>query len=121
MQKRLLKCSVGNLPMNEYSVKITPQANEQMQEIFIYISKTLCVPDTALRLLNELKKAIMSLARMPKRVALTEEEPWRSYGVHKMAVKNFLVYFWIDDKRNEVHVIAVIYGRRDQLEALKGL
>ena len=63
----------------------------------------------------------MSLARMPKRVALTEEEPWRSYGVHKMAVKNFLVYFWIDDKRNEVHVIAVIYGRRDQLEALKGL
>ena len=42
--------------MNEYSIKITPQANEQMQEIFRYISKTLCVPDTALRLLDELKK-----------------------------------------------------------------
>ena len=43
--------------MNEYAVKITPQANEQVQEIFRYISKTLCVPDTALRLLDELKKA----------------------------------------------------------------
>lgn len=107
--------------MNEYTVKITPQANEQLHEIFSYISKTLCVPNTAMKLLDELKKAIFSLGVMPKRVALTEEEPWHSQGIHKLTVKNFLIYFWIDDEERNVHVVAVIYGRINQLEALKNL
>lgn len=48
-----------------------------------------------------------------------EEEPWRGYGVHKMPVKNFLVYFWVNEELKEVHITAVIYGRRDQFEQLK--
>ena len=71
------------------------------------------------RLLQDLQKSILSLNTMPKRVALVEEEPWRSYGIHKMPVKNFLVYFWINEEMKEVHITAVIYGKRDQLEQLK--
>lgn len=104
--------------MDKYEVKITPQASAQMLEIFSYISGTLKEPVAAERLLNELQKSILSLDTMPKRVALAEEEPWRGYGVHKMPVKNFLVYFWINDELKEVHIIAVIYGKRDQLEQL---
>ena len=105
--------------MDEYKVKITPQASAQMLEIFNYISGTLKEPVTAERLLDELQKSILSLNTMPKRVALTDEEPWRSYGIHKMPVKNFLVYFWVNEEQKEVHVTAVIYGRRDQIEQLK--
>ncbi len=105
--------------MDEYKVKITPQASAQMLEIFSYIRGTLKEPVAAERLIDELQKNILSLSSMPKRVALTDEEPWRSYGVHKMPVKNFLVYFWINEELNEVHITAVIYGRRDQLEQLK--
>ncbi len=105
--------------MDEYKVKITPQASAHMLEIFSYISGTLQEPVTAGRLLDELQKSILSLNIMPKRVALTDEEPWRSYGIHKMPVKNFLVYFWVNDKLKEVHITAVIYGRKDQLEQLK--
>ena len=104
--------------MDEYKVKITPQASVQMLEIFSYISSTLNEPIAAERLIDDLQNSILSLGTMPKRVALVDEEPWRSYGVHKMPVKNFLVYFWINDELKEVHIIAVIYGRRDQLEQL---
>ena len=104
--------------MDEYKVKITPQASVQMLEIFNYISSTLNEPVTAERLIDDLQNSILSLGTMPKRVALVDEEPWRSYGVHKMPVKNFLVYFWVNDELKEVHIIAVIYGRRDQLEQL---
>ena len=55
---------------------------------------------------------------MPRSVALTEEEPWHSYGIHKLPVKNFLVYFWIDEAARKVQVTAVIYGRRDQVRQL---
>ena len=36
-----------------------------------------------------------------------------------MAVKNFMVYFWVYDEQKQVHVIAVIYGKRNQLEQLR--
>lgn len=107
--------------MGEYKVKITPQASAQMLEIFSYISGTLKEPIAAERLLDELQENILSLDTMPKRVSLVEEEPWRSYGIHKMPVKNFLIYFWINEELKEVHIIAFIYGRRDQLEQLKQL
>ena len=102
-----------------YKVKITEQASSQMLEIFSYISDTLKEPIAAERLLDDLQKSIFSLETMPKRVALTDEEPWRSYGIHKMPVKNFLVYFWVNDEQKEVHITAVIYGKINQLEQLK--
>ena len=105
--------------MVEYGVKITPQASKQMLEIFDYIGNTLKEPTTAMRLLDELQKNILSLKIMPNRIALIDEEPWKSHGVHKMPVKNFIAYFLINEELKEVHIIAVIYGRRDQLEQLK--
>ena len=107
--------------MDEYKVKITPQASEQMLEIFRYISNTLKEPLVAESLLDKLQKSVLSLNIMPKRVALIDEEPWQSHGIYKMPVKNFIVYFWINEELKEVHIIAVIYGRRDQLEQLKQL
>ena len=38
-----------------------------------------------------------------------------------MPVKNFLVYYWIDEENKSVTVTAVIYGRRDQLAALASM
>ncbi len=39
-------------------------------------------------------------------------------GICKMPVKNFLVYFSVDDEKKAVWITAVIYGWRDQIEAL---
>jgi toxin ParE1/3/4 len=66
-----------------------------------------------------MKREIASLASMPCKIPLTEEEPWRSQGVHKMPVKNFLVYFWVDENTKQVWVTAVVYGGRDQWEQLR--
>ncbi len=105
--------------MDNFKIKITVQAKIQMFEIFTYIRDTLKAPMSANRLLDEVEKNILSLNSMPKRVALINEEPWHSHGIHKMPVKNFNIYFTVNEKQKEVSVIAVIYGRRDQLEQLK--
>lgn len=101
-----------------YLVKITTQAEEQLQEITKYIASELRAPKSALRLLDEMESAISSLSQFPQRIVLTEEEPWHSYGIHKMPVKNFLIYFWIDEENGKVQVTAVIYGKRDQMKQL---
>lgn len=101
-----------------YIVKITNQAEEQLQAIVKYIAYELKAPKATLHLLDEIESATSSLSQFPVRVALTEEEPWRSLGIHKMPVKNFLVYFWIDEESNKVQVTAIIYARRDQIKQL---
>ena len=35
-----------------------------------------------------------------------------------MPVKNFLVYYLVDEEKKVVWITAVIYGRRDQIAAL---
>ena len=101
-----------------YNVKITSQAEEQIQEIVYYISHELKAPDAALDLLDTLENSIVSLSYYPQRVALIPEEPWHTKGIRRLPVKNFLIYFWIDDANMKVQVTAVIYGKRDQLHQL---
>ena len=101
-----------------YLVKVTEQAQKQLRDIVDYIASDCQAPDAAKRLLELLENKIMALAQFPHRIALTEEEPWHSYNVHKMTVKNFLVYFWIDEDARKVQVIAVIYNKRDQIDKL---
>lgn len=101
-----------------YFVKVTTQAEEQMREIVQYIASELKAPNAALHLLDTMEEAILSLSQFPQRIALTEEEPWHSYGIHKMPVKNFLIYFWIDEENDKVQITAVIYGKRDQIKQL---
>jgi len=101
-----------------YLVKVTEQAQEQMREIAHYIAFELKAPDAALHMLDSLETAIASLARMPNSIALTEEEPWHSFGIHKKIVRNFHVYFWIDEDTRKVQVTAVVCDRRDQVQQL---
>lgn len=101
-----------------YNVKITSQAEKQMQEIMYYIAHELKAPDAALHLLDALEDSFASLTLFPQRVTLIDEEPWHTNGIHRLPVKNFLVYFWIDEDNTKVQVTAVIYGKRDQLHQL---
>lgn len=103
----------------EYEVKITSYALQQMQEIVHHISATLQSPENATRWLDTIKEELASLSFMPARIPLTEEEPWHSQGIHKMVVKNFLVYFWIDTDNLRIWVTAVVYGRRNQRQQLE--
>lgn len=104
---------------DNYDVKITKQAKEQMAQIVDYISDELFAPEAAINLLDKLEKSIMAITEFPERYQLIDEEPWRSEGVRKIVVNNFLVYYWINTQERKVHVTAVIYTKRDQLKQLK--
>ena len=107
--------------MEQYEVKITEPAQRQLQEIVRYIAEDLQEKRTALRMLDTLEKEILSLSTLPNRVALTEEEPWHSAGIRKLSVKNYLVYFWVNEDKKQVQITAVVYGRRDQRNVLQNM
>lgn len=104
--------------MDEYVVKLTRQAQRQIRENAHYIAFSLQAPDTALHLIDTIDKEIESLSRFPNSIALTEDEPWHSLGIHKLPFKNYLIYFWVDEPAKKVQVTAIVYGKRDQKKAL---
>ena len=107
--------------MKEYTIQITKQAREHLRNIKDYIANELLAPETAYNTIAFLRKEIKSLSEMPARIRLTEEEPWRSEGIHKMRVKNYYVYFWIDEENRKVQITAVIYIARDQAKQLESM
>ena len=103
----------------EYKVKITKQAKYYIKKICDYITIDLESPETAKRLLSTFKEEIKSLAFMPARIKLTDEEPWRSKGIHRMKVKNYYIYFWINEIKKKVYITSVVFTRRNQVNHLK--
>lgn len=97
--------------MKQYEVKITKVAYSHMREIISYVSSELFSPIAADRLLDKFHGAINGLSDMPERFSLVDEEPWRTEGIRRIVVSNFLIYFRIDKSKSEVQVIGVIYGR----------
>ena len=102
----------------EYEVKVTKQALKQMKKIAHYISFDLMASEAAEKLMDKMKEEILKLTFFTKKHALIDDEPWKSKGVRKIIVKNFLVYYWVDDSNNKVQIIAVIYNKRDQIKQL---
>lgn len=107
--------------MEKYKIKVTRQEKEHLALIREYIAMELKEPIIAKRMLEQLKAEMMFLQTMPYRVKLIDEQPWGKLGFRKIRVKNYCIYFWVDEDRKEIQILAVIYVRRDQAGQLERL
>lgn len=107
--------------MDKYKIKLTKQAKEHLTLIREYIATELKAPGIAKKMLELLKSEMDSLETMPHRIKYIDEKPWQDLGFRKIRVKNYYIYFWIDDSKKEVQIIAVIYVKRDQSKQLEKL
>lgn len=106
------------MEIKRYRTYITLQAEQQMLDIAHYIAVDLQNPDAAIHILDLFDKTIQSLQEFPQRSPLIEEETWRSHDIRRIMVQNYIMYFWINETSDEVQIIAVIYGKRSQRDAL---
>ena len=102
----------------QYDVRITPFAENSMREIGRYLAVDLLAPEAASRLIRTFYAEIQKLRAFPCRVHRTPEEPWHSLGVRRLLVKNYYLYFLVDDSNAVVQVIDVTYAKRDQRSQL---
>ena len=97
----------------KYKVVLTEQTQIDLRDIYEYIAFTLLEPGIAVRQLERIEKAILSLDEMPNRFKTFESEPWYSRGLHKMPVDNFIVFYIPNIADKIVTIIRVMYGGRD--------
>lgn len=103
-----------------YSVIYSPEAMDDLREIYSYIAFTLLVPETAEKQVNRIRKEVRSLDFMPSRYSLVEWEPWKSMGMHKVPVDNFVIYYTVDDESRTVTVIRIFYSGRNMAKRACG-
>jgi toxin ParE1/3/4 len=98
---------------DSYSVIYSPEAIDDLREIYAYIAFDLLVPETAKNQANRIRERIHSLNFMPSRHSHVDWEPWKSMGIRKVPVDNFVVYYSVNDNSYTVTVIRIFYGGRN--------
>ncbi len=96
-----------------YDVIIEARAEQDLNEIVSYIVDTLKAPDSARRLYFKLREEIMKLGEMPQRCAPILEQPYAQMGVRKLFVANYIAFFLVEEEAKEVHILRILYNRRE--------
>jgi addiction module RelE/StbE family toxin len=104
--------------MAKYRVEISEPAENDLRDIVRYIAAQLSAPTTALKMMQTMEDAIAGLEHMPKSYPPVLDDRLQAAGYRKLIVKNYIVFFTIDDGKKIVNVVRVLYTRRDWLHIL---
>ena len=96
-----------------YKIVFQSTARADIFSISEHISKDFLEPVIAEKLVVSIVKHIRSLSEMPKRNKLIADEPFKSKGYRVTYVKNYAVFYKVDDTTNVVTVMRVLYNRRE--------
>ena len=96
-----------------YDVKIEAPAYEDLDGIFDYIANHLKEPTVAEHICDSIEAGICSLDQIPGRYAIVSEEPFASQGIRRMLIKNYTAFYIVDHEAKKVHVLRILYSRRD--------
>lgn len=99
--------------MSKWKVVLSPDFKTEIRGIHSYIANTLLVPETAIKQIKRIMDATKSLVEMPLRNPLYEKEPWKSRGLRKLIVDNYVVFYWTNETSQEIVVLHVLYGGRN--------
>lgn len=101
-----------------YKIEYLPSALRDLTEIADYIGGKLNNPEAADRLSETIVSTIEKLTDMPYRypvyypVATFSVKPLKM-EYRKMVIKNYLVFYWVNEEKHLVTIARVIYGGRN--------
>ena len=105
--------------MKKWKVTVTPEFGTDIRSINSYISNELLEPDVAKKLIDRILLSVGELSSFPLRYPVYEKEPWRSRGLRKMKIGNYLIFYISDEKTETVIVLRIFYAGRNIQKCLE--
>ncbi|MDO4469933.1 MAG: type II toxin-antitoxin system RelE/ParE family toxin [Bacillota bacterium] len=103
--------------MKRYTVEITNEALENMEQLYNYIAYVLQSPENAMAQYNRIAEAILRLETLAERIKIMESEPEHSREMRKLLVDNYSVFYVIREEK--VIVTNILYSASDIERRLK--
>ena len=96
--------------MNKYNVRILDEAKDDIKKIIIYIKTKLKEPEIAKQYSNVFKEEILKLKDTADIYSVIDNEvTWKS-DIRKINIKNFMIFYRINQEIKEVQILAVYYS-----------
>lgn len=106
------------MPEKIYSLKFTPKASEDLEHIFIYISRNLFVEIAADNLLERIESSIMRLKNFPYSGSFVMDEPLKNRGYRKLIVDNYVAFYLVNEPEKQVVIMRILYGAQNYQKLL---
>lgn len=101
-----------------YKLSYLPLANRDIADAVNYIADELLAPKAALDLLDALDKSISRLKDFPYSCRVYQPVKPLEQEYRIIPVKNYAVFYTVDEKKKLVEITRVIYAKRDLDEQL---
>ena len=102
-----------------YLIRITKQAERDMDDVAAYIARTLLNPQAAYDLLVKTTEEVSALADFPQRNPLVDDTILASCGIRFTVINNYLAFYVISEDDTTVHFIRFLYAKRNWAHILK--
>jgi len=102
----------------KYKTFLTRKAYEDLRGIYRYIKEELQNNSSAIKIVDELEERIALLEEYPQSGSLVQDDILQIKGYRKLIINNYIALYTVDDQRHEVHIIRIIYGKRDYQELI---
>ncbi|MCH5194773.1 MAG: type II toxin-antitoxin system RelE/ParE family toxin [Oscillospiraceae bacterium] len=100
--------------MTNYNLIFSPEFVKDLNDTFEYISLTLSNEQAAKKLMKDIDSAIMNLKTMPEMYPLARE-PLDILGYRKIIIKNYIIIYSVDKKKENVDLLRCFYGKQNYL------
>ena len=112
MGKKSLVGLGKNMTEKKYKIKITPKANDDLDEIYSYIAKELVNETAAENLMDKIEEKIMRLRDFPFSCSYVEDEVLKNKGYRKLIIDSYIVFYTVDETEKKVVVMRILYGKQ---------
>ena len=96
-----------------YNIKIAPAAMEELTAIVRHIARDLHNPAAAQGLLDRIETCYTRLETSPYLYELCRDPQLKLRGYRRVILKNYIMFYAVDEEHNTVHILHFVYGPRD--------
>ena len=104
--------------IQEYKIKVSVKAKNDLNHIIIYIKDELKEPNIAKRYLYLIKKKILNLSYYPQKYAVINDEALKEFHVRKLTVMNHIIFYRINEEKKIVNIERIIYGASNWIDKI---
>ena len=101
-----------------YKLRISKDANADINDIVSYMSLELKSAQAADAFLDDVEASYRRLVENPFIYAKCDDHLLERRGYRKIVIKNYLVLFRIDEENQMVYIVRIVYGGRSNANML---
>ncbi len=102
----------------KYKTFFTRKAYEDLRSVYRYIKEELQNNSSAIKIIDEVERKIALLEEYPLSGSLFQSDVLQIKGYRKLIINNYIALYTVDEQQQEVHIIRIIYGKRDYQELI---